>query len=116
MRREKAIRPWNSLDEWEILPDEAYALRYALERLWHEAALMRYFNDFDFQAWSLMLKGSSRIKPMPKDIEFFEALTRIALDKLSDLPPDAVLEDGAKATDHRRSLRNFRARNLGIED
>jgi hypothetical protein len=116
MRQKKTIRPWNSFDEWEILPDETYALYYAFERLWREAELMRHFNDFDFQAWSLMFKGSSRIAPIPKDIEFFEALTRIALAKLADLAPDAVLEDGAKATDHRRALHNFRARNLGIED
>jgi len=88
----------------------------AFERLWNETELMRYFNDF--WVWSIALKGASRIAPMPEDIAFFEALTRIALEKLADLPDDAVLECGDACTviEHRKVLRNFRARTLGIED
>jgi len=116
MRKGGNARKWDPFQEWLVLPEEAHALLHAFERLWNEAELMRYFNDFD--VWSIALKGASRIAPMLEDIVFFEALTRIALEKFADLPDDAVLECGERCTVsmHRKFLRNFRARNLGIED
>jgi hypothetical protein len=112
--KKKRGRAWNPLEEWVILPAEAYALSYALEHLWDQKELMQYFDDF--AVWQVSLKGGFRVAPMARDVEFFEALTRIALGKLADLPSDTVLEDGWSVADHRQVLRNFRARNLGIED
>jgi hypothetical protein len=109
-------RGWNPFEEWHVLSEEGHALLYALEKLWNEAELLPYFDDF--QTWSIALKSESRIAPMLKDVSFFDALTRIALEKLSDLPADAVLECDGRCTVsmHRKFIRNFRARNLGIED
>jgi hypothetical protein len=110
---EDLMRRWDPYALWEVLPEEGYVLGCALMNLWDHPELFKYFDEF--QAWLVAFKSHSNIAPTQRDFEFLEALTRIALEKLSDLPSEEVIGD-LSVSEHRRILRNFRARNLGIED
>lgn len=103
--------------EWHLDPDEIHVLSHAFDHLWNEPGIARHFSEF--QTWAIIFKSASpAIAPMPEDAELFEALTRLALAKLSDLNAGALLEcgSGCSVAEHRKILRNFRARNLGLED